>query len=98
MTLSRLRGLPHEWEEVMKAVERRMWCSYAEQAQNHRERAARFRRYAGETSIPSSREMYHRVADAEEVLASTAERLSKEIQVGVEGSEIIWSQPEGYPV
>ena len=79
----------------METIERRVWCSYAAQAQNHRERAARFRRYADETSNPSSREMYLRVVDVEEDLAATAERLSKQVRVGVEGSETPWSQPEG---
>jgi len=79
----------------METVEGRIWCSYAAQAQNHRERAARFRRYADETSNPSSREMYLRVVDVEEDLAATAERLSKQVRVGVEGSETPWSQPEG---
>jgi hypothetical protein len=82
----------------MESVKRRVWCSYAAQAQRHRERAARFRRYADETSNPSSREMYLRVVDAEEDLAATAERLSKQIRGGLEGSESSWSQPEGYPV
>jgi len=79
----------------METVEGRIWCSYAAQAQNHRERAARFRRYADETSNPSSREMYLRVVDVEDDLAATAERLSKQVRVGVEGSETPWSQPEG---
>jgi len=82
----------------MESVKRRVWCSYAAKAQHHRERAARFRRYADETSNPSSREMYLRVVDAEEDLAATAERLSKQIRAGLEGSESSWSQPEGYPV
>jgi hypothetical protein len=42
--------------------------------------------------------MYLRVVDAEEDLAATAERLSERIRVGLKGSEITWSQPEGYPV
>jgi hypothetical protein len=79
----------------METVEGRIWCSYAAQAQNHRERAARFRRYADETSNPSSREMYLRVVDVEDDLAATAERLSKQVRVGVEGSETPRSQPEG---
>ena len=61
----------------METVEGRIWCSYAAKAQNHRERAARFRRYADETSNPSSREMYLQVGDAEDDLAATAERLMK---------------------
>ena len=82
----------------METIERRVWCSYAAQAQNHRERAARFRRYADEISKPSNREMYLRVVDAEEDLAATAERLSNQVRVGLEDSEIACSQPEGYPV
>jgi hypothetical protein len=82
----------------MKTVEGRIWCSYAAQAQNHRERAARFRRYADEASNPSSREMYLRVADAEENLAATAERLRKQVRVGLEGSESAWSLQEKYSV
>jgi len=81
----------------METVERRVWCSYAAQAQNW-ERAARFRRYADETSNPSNREMYLRVVDAEEDLAATADRLSNQVRVGLEGSDTPWSQPEGYPV
>jgi hypothetical protein len=51
------------------------------QAKDHRERAARFRRYADETSNSKNRETYLRVAKVEENLAATAERLGKEFQM-----------------
>jgi hypothetical protein len=82
----------------MQAVERRTWCSYAAQAQNHRDRAARFRRYADEASNPSNRELYLRVVAAEEALAVKTERLSKRFQIGADGLDTICSEAEGYPV
>ena len=63
-------------EEALQ-VETRMYRSYAAQAQGHRDRAARFRRYADEASIPSNREMYLRIVEAEDALAEIAERFVK---------------------
>ena len=61
----------------MGAVEFQVWSTYAAQAKDHRERAARFRRYADETSNSKNRETYLRVAKVEENLATTAERLGR---------------------
>jgi hypothetical protein len=71
----------YEWGGSMGAVEFRVWSTYAAQAKDHRERAARFRRYADETSNSKNRETYLRVAKVEENLAATAERLGKEFQM-----------------
>jgi hypothetical protein len=82
----------------METMVFRVWSSYVAQAQNHRERAGRFRRYADETSKPNSRKMYLRIVDAEETLAVTAERLSQKIMESAEGLDTTHSQSEGNPV
>jgi hypothetical protein len=69
----------------MGAVEFRVWSTYAAQAKEHSERAARFRRYADETANAANRDVYLRVVEAEENLAAMAERLRKEFQMGAEG-------------
>jgi hypothetical protein len=89
MTFSRLRGQPHSHETTptggsMGAVEFRVWSTYAVQAKDHRERAARFRRYADEASNAKNRETYLRVVRVEENLAAAAERLGKEFQTDPE--------------
>jgi hypothetical protein len=73
----------------MGAVEFRVWSTYAAQAKDHRERAARFRRYADETSNSKNRETYLRVVKVEENLAATAERLGKEFQTDAEGLDLL---------
>jgi hypothetical protein len=82
----------------MEAVEFRVWSPYAAQARNHWERAARFRRYADEAPSPRHRDVYLRVVEAEKNLATTAERLSKQFQMGAEGLDPAPTGPEESPL
>ncbi len=50
---------------------------YAEQVQEHRQRAGLFRRHAAATRSSDTRNMYLRLATTEEALAEWADRLAR---------------------
>ena len=59
------------------ARELEMNFRYAEQVQDHRQRAGLFRRHAAATRNPDTRNMYLRLATTEEALEEWADRLAR---------------------
>jgi hypothetical protein len=72
------------------AGEFQMNFRYAEQVQDHRQRAGLFRRHAAATRNPDTRKMYLRLATTEEALAEWAARLASLVP---EDPEIEGSSP-----